>query len=110
MSALPHEHPTAGYADPYRLEAGEGPQSPNELRAALAALDPALVVAFNAEHDNARFGSEKAAAVITKYRHLWALRTRTEVTAAVQASLDGTDRARPAAELWAWLDRRDGAA
>lgn len=110
MSALPHEHGTADYANPYRLEAHEGPQTPNELRAALAVLDPALVVAFNAEHGNAAFNSTAAAEVIARYRHIHAARTRPEVTAAVQASLDGTDQARPVEELWAFLDARGGAA
>ncbi|MET9162064.1 hypothetical protein ABZX56_30450 [Streptomyces parvulus] len=106
MSALPHEPtPPTGYASASRLEAHEGPQTLAELRAALAVLDPATLAAFNAEHDAARFG-EAQASVVTKYRQLLALRTRPEVTAAVTASLDGTDRPRPVEDLWAFLDSR----
>lgn len=107
MSALPYE-PAPAYTDPHRLEAHEGPQTLAELRAALAVIDPATLTAFNAELDAARFAEQ--AAIITKYRHVIALRTRPEVAAAVSASLDGTDDPRPVTELWAYLDRQDGAA
>jgi hypothetical protein len=104
MSGLPHESILPGtYADPHRLEAHEGPQTLAELRAALALLDPATLTAFDARYDNARFGTAQAA-VLTEYRHLIALRTRPEAAAAIEASLEGTDRPRPVADLWAYLD------
>ncbi|MCW8383920.1 hypothetical protein [Streptomyces justiciae] len=110
MSALPHEStPPGAYADAYRLEAHEGPQTLAELRAQLALLDASTLAAFNAELDAARFG-EAQTAVVTKYRHLVALRTRPEVAAAIQASLDGTDQARPVDDLWAFLDGKGSAA
>ncbi|MER6162709.1 hypothetical protein ABT147_45775 [Streptomyces sp. NPDC001868] len=106
MSALPHEPGPRPYADPHRLEAHEGPQTPAELRAALAVISPTALVAFNAEFDAARFGAPQAE-VVAKYRRTVAFATRPEVTAAIATSLDGTADARPVAELWAHLDRED---
>ncbi|WP_330346671.1 hypothetical protein OG858_47035 (plasmid) [Streptomyces europaeiscabiei] len=107
MSALPHEPGPRPYADPHRLEAHEGPQTPAELRAALAVISPTALVAFNAEFDAAKFGSPTQAEVVAKYRRTVAFATRPEVTAAITASLDNTADARPVAELWAHLDRLD---
>lgn len=107
MSALPHEPAPRAYADPYRLETHEGPQTLAELRGALALADPTALIAFNAEIEAAAFARQ--AEIITRYRHLVALRTRPEVTAAIQASLDGTDQARPVEDLWAHLGH-EGAA
>lgn len=109
MSALPHERSTADY-DPYRLEAHEGPQTPTELRAALAVISPSAVAAFNAEFDAAPFGSEAQAEVVAKYRRTVAFATRPEVTAAISASLDGTAEVRPVEELWTHLDSQGSAA
>ncbi|WP_086800301.1 hypothetical protein [Streptomyces caniscabiei] len=106
MSALPHEPGPRPYADPHRLEAHEGPQTPAELRAALAMISPTALVAFNAEFDAARFGAPQAE-VVAKYRRTVAFATRPEVTAAITASLDGTADARPVAELWDHLNRLD---
>lgn len=104
MSTLPHESPTPGYASPYRIESDEGPQTLAELRAALAVIDPAELVAFNARLDAARFGSDQAL-VITQARHLVALRTRPEVRQAVEASLGAQDDLMSADDLWAELDK-----
>ena len=110
MSALPHEPTPQPYADPYRLEAHEGPQTPAELRAALAVISPAALVAFNAEFDAAKFGSPTQADVVAKYRRTVEFGRRPEVAAAIAASLDGTDEAMPIAEMWAYVDERNGAA
>jgi hypothetical protein len=104
MSALPHHTPAPAYASPYRIEAHEGPQTLAELRAALALIDSAELTAFNARLDAARFGADQAA-VITEARHLVALRTRPEVPAAVQASLDGATDLMHVDDLWAELDK-----
>ncbi|WP_328643904.1 hypothetical protein [Streptomyces canus] len=108
MSALPHEPAPAAYANPYRLEAHEGPQTLAELRAALAVIDPTALVAFNARLESAKFGADQAA-VITEYRHLIVLRTRPEVTAAIEDALSGTEPTRPVSELWARLDEQGAA-
>ncbi|MDL5205360.1 hypothetical protein [Streptomyces sp. ALI-76-A] len=105
MSALPHETPARSYADAYRLEAGEGPQTLAELRAALAAIDPVELVAFNARLEAARFGAAQNE-VIAEARHLVALRTRPEVAAAIEASLAGASQSRPVNELWEHLDSK----
>ena len=104
MSALPHETPTPAYASPYRIEAHEGPQTLAELRAALAVIDPAELVAFNAKLDAATFGREHAA-VITEARHLIALRTRPEVQDAIRASLAGETDLMNVDDLFAELDK-----
>ncbi|WP_409239967.1 hypothetical protein [Streptomyces sp. PA5.6] len=109
MSALPHEPSPQAYADAHRLEAHEGPQTLAELRAALAVVDPIALAAFNARFEAARFGREQAD-VLAAARRTVALATRPEVAAAVAASLAGTSQTRPADELWAYLDERDGAA
>ncbi|MFD8146119.1 hypothetical protein [Streptomyces sp. NPDC059708] len=106
MSALPHETPPRAYANPYRVEAHEGPQTLAALRAELAVLDPAELVAFNARLDAARFGAE-VTAVISDARRLIALRTRPEVLAAIAASLAGTSETAPVAALYTHLERRD---
>ncbi|WP_030422852.1 hypothetical protein [Streptomyces sp. NRRL F-5065] len=106
MSALPHETPPRAYADPYRVEEWEGPQTLAELRAELALLGPAEVVAFNAKLDAARFG-EAQAAVISDARRLLALRTRPEVQAAIAASLAGETPTAPVADLYVYLESRD---
>ncbi|MEU7230007.1 hypothetical protein [Streptomyces chrestomyceticus] len=85
MSALAHESPPP--YDPYHLRPDEGPQTVPQLRAALAALDPAALSEFNAAYEGARLGC--ADAIVSEYRHVWALRARAEVTAAVAASLAG---------------------
>ncbi|MEV6654908.1 hypothetical protein [Streptomyces sp. NPDC051219] len=109
MSAQPHESPVAAYADPHRLEAGEGPQTLAELRAALAVIDPTELTAFNARLDAARFGAEQAA-IIAEARHLVALRTRTEVQAAITAMITGTTEVAPVADLYAYLEGKGSAA
>lgn len=109
MSALPHEHSPAEYADAHRLEAHEGPQTLAELRAALAVISPTTLAAFNAELDAARFGTAQDE-VISRYRRTVAFATRPEVAAAVAASLDGTADTRPVEELWRHLDGRGSAA
>ncbi|MCY0961799.1 hypothetical protein [Streptomyces sp. H27-H5] len=107
MSALPHETPPRAYADPYRVEEWEGPQTLAALRAELAVVDPAELVAFNARLDAARFTEQ--AAVISDARRLIALRTRPEVLAAIAASLAGTSEAAPVEELYAHLESRGAA-
>ncbi|MEU6332764.1 hypothetical protein ABZ851_36790 [Streptomyces sp. NPDC047049] len=98
MSALPsHEAPQA--ADPHRITREQGPQTVRELRAALAAVSPADLVAFNEALDAARL--DDVAQVVTEYRHVWALRTRPEVSAAIAAALAGTEPVVPAAEVFA---------
>ncbi|NWF30885.1 hypothetical protein HW130_32355 [Streptomyces sp. PKU-EA00015] len=109
MSALPHETPARAYANPHRLETDEGPQTLAELRAALALISPAELVAFNAKLDAARFGAAQAA-VITEARHLVALRTRTEVQAAIAASLAGETQTAPVSDLYAFLEGKGSAA
>ncbi|MFI8966537.1 hypothetical protein ACIGO8_31000 [Streptomyces sp. NPDC053493] len=103
MSALP-QNSVPAYADPYRIEAGEGPQTLAELRAALAVVDPAELVAFNARLDAARFGREHEA-VILEARHLVALRTRPEVRDAIRASLAGEADLMTFEDLVAHLDK-----
>ncbi|MYV63569.1 hypothetical protein GTW37_34770 [Streptomyces sp. SID4931] len=109
MSALPHETPPRTYSDPHRIEPADGPQTLAELRAALAVIDPAELLAFNARLDAARFGVDQAQ-VIAEARHLVALRTRPEVAAAVADSLVGRTDPRPVDELWTFLDGRGSAA
>ncbi|WP_329151218.1 hypothetical protein OG275_38270 (plasmid) [Streptomyces niveus] len=107
MTAMPNETQRAqAYANAYRVEEWEGPQSLAEMRAALAVLDPAELAAFNARHDVARFGLE-AERVISDARRTLALRTRPEVLAAIAASLAGETTTAPVAELDAYLERRD---
>ncbi|MHC3394688.1 hypothetical protein ACLQ2E_35305 [Streptomyces lavendulocolor] len=106
MSALPHETPPRAYANPYRLEAWEGPQTLAELRAELALLSPAEVVAFNARLDAAQFGAAQEA-VISDARRLIALRTRPEIQAAVAASLAGETTTAPVADLYAFLESQE---
>ncbi|KOV17256.1 hypothetical protein ADK91_02880 [Streptomyces sp. XY511] len=108
MSALPHETSPRAYANPYRVEEWEGPQTLAALRADLAMVDPAELVAFNARLDAARFGAEQAT-VIADARRLIALRTRPEVLAAIAASLAGTSETAPVKELYAHLESRGGA-
>ncbi|MFJ8166550.1 hypothetical protein ACIRBY_37300 [Streptomyces sp. NPDC096136] len=108
MSALPHETPPRAYASPYRVEAHEGPQTLAALRAELAVVDPAELVAFNARLDTARFGAEQES-VISDARRLIALRTRPEVLAAIAASLAGTSETAPVEELFAHLESRGAA-
>ncbi|MEV0012727.1 hypothetical protein [Streptomyces sp. NPDC047973] len=107
MSAQPHQqHPP--YADPHRVMPGDGPQTLAELRAALALIDPAELVAFNARLDAARFGVDQEQ-VIAEARHLVALRTRPEVAAAIADSLGGRTETRPAADLLAYLEEQGAA-
>ncbi|MBV9022411.1 MAG: hypothetical protein JO362_01070 [Streptomycetaceae bacterium] len=97
MSALPsHE---AQPANPYRLRRDQGPQTVRELRAALGAVAPADLVAFNEALDAARL--DDVAQVVTEYRHVWALRTRLEVSEAISAALADTEPVVPAAEVFA---------
>ncbi|MER7049906.1 hypothetical protein [Streptomyces jumonjinensis] len=103
MSALPHETPPRAYADPYRIEEWEGPQTLAELRAELALLGAAEVVAFNARLDAAKFGTAQAE-VIADARRTLALRTRPEVRAAIAASLAGETETAPVADLYAYLE------
>jgi hypothetical protein len=87
MSALP-SHEAPAYS-PLRLEAEQGPQTIAELRAQLTAVSPADREQFEADLNAARL--DQVPAVITEYRHVWALRTRPEVQEAITASLAGTD-------------------
>ncbi|MFC5724858.1 hypothetical protein ACFP1Z_32390 [Streptomyces gamaensis] len=84
MSAQPAEQPY----NPYRLEAGQGPQTLAELRAALAEASPADLTRFDAKLAGARL--DQVPDVIAEYRHVWALRTRPEARAALAAALAGT--------------------
>jgi hypothetical protein len=87
MSALPaHEAPQYS---PLRLAAEQGPQTIAELRAQLTAVSPADREQFEADLNAARL--DQVPAVITEYRHVWALRTRPEVQDAIAASLADTD-------------------
>ncbi|MER6845830.1 hypothetical protein [Streptomyces platensis] len=97
MSALPS--PEAQPANPHRLTASQGPQTVRELRAALAAVAPAELIAFNEALDAARL--DAVADVITEWRHVWALRTRPQVDEAIAAALAGTVRLVPAADVFA---------
>lgn len=107
MSALPHETSPRAYADPHRVEAHEGPQTPAEMRAALAVADPTgnELVLFNARFEAARFGAEQEA-VLSDARRTLALRTRPEVHAAIQISLSG-EKTAPATDLWTFLESQD---
>ncbi|MFC9233627.1 hypothetical protein ACFTZI_32510 [Streptomyces decoyicus] len=97
MSALPsHE---AQPANPHRLSAGQGPQTVRELRAALAAVGPDDLVAFNEQLDAARL--DAVTDVISEWRHVWALRTRPEVKEATAAALADTTPLIPAADVFA---------
>ncbi|MFJ6940777.1 hypothetical protein ACIQUQ_25490 [Streptomyces sp. NPDC101118] len=102
MSALPHETPTRTLGDPYRLAAGEGPQSIAELRAALAVVSPADLTAFDARLGAARL--DEVPLVLTEYRHVWALRARPEVAEAIGASLEGSEKASGLDEFFAQFD------
>jgi len=104
MSALPHEPDPAADVSPYRLTAGEGPQTLAELRAELAGIDPVELVAFDARLDAARFGREQAA-VITEARHLVVIRTRPEVRHAIRDSLSGETELMTFEDLFAELDK-----
>jgi hypothetical protein len=88
MSALPHEPSTRGGYNPFRLEADEGPQTIAELRAQLTAVSPADREQFEVDLAAARL--DQVPNVITQYRHVWALRTRPEIAAAIDAELTGT--------------------
>jgi hypothetical protein len=88
MSAVPHEPPTRGGYNPFRLEADEGPQTIAELRSQLSVVSPADRETFDVDLAAARL--DQVPAVITEYRHVWALRTRPEVAAAIEAELAGT--------------------
>jgi len=106
MSALPsHEPPPV---NPYRLDPDQGPQTVRELRAALAAVAPADLVAFNEALDAAQLDDVQR--VIVEYRHVWALRTRPEVAAAIAASLAGDVELQPAAAVFAPYGMKDPAA
>ncbi|MFE9484522.1 hypothetical protein ACFYNM_38820 [Streptomyces spororaveus] len=108
MSALPHDTPPRAYASPYRVEAHEGPQTLAALRAELAVVDAAELVAFNAKLDAAKFGEEQSS-VIADARRLIALRTRPEIQAAIAASLAGETDPAPVAELYTYLNRQGAA-
>ncbi len=110
MSALPHEPAPRPYADPHRVEAHEGPQTPAAMRAALAVADPTgtQLTLFNARFETARFGIEQER-VLSDARRTLALRTRPEVQAAIETAITGSEPAAPAADMWAWLERRDAA-
>ena len=86
MSALPT--PERPAYSPYRLEADQGPQTVAELRAQLTAVSPADRETFEADLASARL--DEVPAVITRFRHVWALRTRPEVQDAIRASVAGT--------------------
>jgi hypothetical protein len=97
MSALPAEPPPH---NPYRLAADEGPQTLAELRAALAQVAPADLAAFDARLAATRL--DQVPEVISEYRHVWAIRTRPEITAAIEASTRGEQGTlRPAHEAFA---------
>ncbi|GAA0439162.1 hypothetical protein [Streptomyces luteireticuli] len=83
MSAQPVEQPY----DPYRLEAAQGPQTLAALRAALADVAPADLLRFDAKL--AAVQLDQVEDVISEYRHVWALRSRPEVLAALADSLNG---------------------
>ncbi len=94
MSALPHD---PSYQS-VRLTPTDGPQTLAELRAALAAVAPADLVAFDARLAAAQLG--EVLAVIGEYRAVLALRTRPEVAAAIAASVAGTAQLRSAADVF----------
>ncbi|GCB88010.1 hypothetical protein [Streptomyces noursei] len=106
MSALPsHE---AQPVNPHRLTPGQGPQTVRELRAALAAVAPADLVAFNEALDNSPLGAVDD--VITEWRHVWALRTRPEVEEAIAAELADSVPLVPAADVFARFGLTDESA
>ncbi|NGN63167.1 hypothetical protein G5C51_04495 [Streptomyces sp. A7024] len=87
------EHPgTPPTRSPYRIEPDEGPQTIGELKAALAAIDPAELAAFTARLDAVRTTDASSLdairALITEYRHVWVLRTHPDIQAAINASVD----------------------
>jgi hypothetical protein len=88
MSTLSPEPLSRDGRSPYRLEAGEGPQTIGELHAQLTVVSPADREQFEADLAAAR--PDEAPGVITAYRHVWALRTRPEVASAIAAELAGT--------------------
>ena len=108
MSALPHEPSPQGDSDPYRLEQAEGPRTLAELRAALEAIRPELLTAFNDRLDSAPFGVEHDE-VIAKARRTVAFSNNAEVTAVVADPTDETAETQQAEDLWAHLDVRDSA-
>ncbi|MDG4534254.1 hypothetical protein [Streptomyces sp. AV19] len=77
---------------PYRIEADEGPQTIGELKAALAAVDPAELAAFTARLDAVRTTGptalEDVRSLVTEYRHVWVLRTHPEIQAAIHEAED----------------------
>ncbi|MFD0370468.1 hypothetical protein [Streptomyces sp. NPDC059071] len=104
MSASPPHEPGSADVSPYRITAGQGPQTLAELRAELAGIDPVELAAFDARLGAARFGREHEA-VITEARHLVALRTRPEVRQAIRASLAGETELMTVEDLFAELDK-----
>ncbi|GAA2106003.1 hypothetical protein GCM10009801_82040 [Streptomyces albiaxialis] len=104
MSAAPVEPPAGqgqGYADPHRIEDEEGPQTVQELRAALGAVVPAHLPEFNAQLDAAVTAAldtdqvGRIREVMDEGRHIWALYSRPEVTAALADSLAGRAELQP---------------
>jgi len=77
---------------PYRIAPDEGPQTIGELKAALAAVDPAELAAFTARLDAVRTTDpaalEAVRGLVTEYRHVWVLRTHPEIQAAIRSSAD----------------------
>ncbi|MCZ7430150.1 hypothetical protein [Streptomyces sp. WMMC1477] len=84
--------PTPPTRSPYRIEPDEGPQTIGELKAALAATDPAELAAFTARLDAVRTTDPAALnevrALFTEYRHVWVLRTHPEIQEAIRAAAD----------------------
>ncbi|MGW1765421.1 hypothetical protein ACWCQL_15285 [Streptomyces sp. NPDC002073] len=109
MSAQPPGTPARPYADPYRIQADEGPQTIAELRAALARVSPLDLAVFNARLDAARLAAVPT--VLTEYRQVLALRTSPEVGAAIAGALDGTEKTMGMDDFFASLDAaHDGSA
>ncbi|MCB5165754.1 hypothetical protein LG634_13020 [Streptomyces bambusae] len=102
MSAQPPGTPPRPYADPYRIQDDEGPQTIAELRAALARVSPLDLAVFNARLDSARLGAVPA--VLTEYRHVLALRTSPEVATAIGDALDGHEKTMGMDDFFASLD------
>jgi hypothetical protein len=88
----PAAQPAPPTRSPYRIEPDEGPQTIGELRAALAAVDPAELAAFSARLDAVRTTDPAALNevrdLITEYRHALVMRTHPEIQDAIRATAD----------------------
>ncbi len=99
MSA-PAEPAGDGYRDPFRTHADVGPRTVRDLRAALAAAEPADRELFEKDLGDLALGDAAGfEGLVRKWRHRLVMRTRPELLAAVAASTDGSARRWTSAEI-----------